>query len=78
MPDAALAQIAKDAGIPLIVDNTALTPALFNPIAHGANVVVHSATKYIGGHGTAIGGAIVDGGNFDWSNGRFCSGDSSS
>ena len=72
VPDvAALAQIAKDAGIPLIVDNTALTPALFNPIAHGANVVVHSATKYIGGHGTAIGGAIVDGGNFDWSNGRF-------
>lgn len=72
VPDfAALAQLAKDAGIPLIVDNTALTPALFNPIAHGANVVVHSATKYIGGHGTAIGGAIVDGGNFDWSNGRF-------
>jgi len=63
--------VAKDAGIPLIVDNTALTPALLNPIAHGANVVVHSATKYIGGHGTAIGGAIVDGGNFDWSNGRF-------
>ncbi|MBL8625491.1 MAG: O-acetylhomoserine aminocarboxypropyltransferase/cysteine synthase [Myxococcales bacterium] len=72
VPDfAALAEVAKDAGIPLIVDNTALTPALLNPIAHGANVVVHSATKYIGGHGTAIGGAIVDGGNFDWSNGRF-------
>ncbi|MBK9032596.1 MAG: O-acetylhomoserine aminocarboxypropyltransferase/cysteine synthase [Myxococcales bacterium] len=72
VPDlAALAQVAKDAGIPLIVDATAVTPALVNPIAHGANIVVHSATKYIGGHGTAIGGAIVDGGNFDWANGKF-------
>ena len=72
VPDfAALAAIAKNAGIPLIVDATAVTPVLVNPIAHGANIVVHSATKYIGGHGTAIGGAIVDGGNFDWSNGKF-------
>ncbi len=72
VPDfAALAAIAKNAGIPLIVDATAVTPVLVNPIAHGANIVVHSATKYIGGHGTAIGGAIVDSGNFDWSNGKF-------
>jgi O-acetylhomoserine (thiol)-lyase len=56
--------------VPLIVDATAVTPALVNPLAHGANIVIHSATKYIGGHGTAIGGAIVDGGNFDWGNGR--------
>ena len=72
VPDyAGLAQVARDAGIPLVVDNTAVTPVLFNPIAHGANIVVHSATKYIGGHGTAIGGAIVDGGNFDWASGKF-------
>ena len=67
----ALGAIAKEAGIPLIVDNTALSPALFNPLHHGANIVVHSATKYIGGHGTSIGGVIVDGGNFPWNNGRF-------
>ncbi|WNG29796.1 O-acetylhomoserine aminocarboxypropyltransferase/cysteine synthase [Cystobacter fuscus] len=67
----ALGAIAKEAGIPLIVDNTALSPALFNPLRHGANIVVHSATKYIGGHGTSIGGVIVDGGNFPWNNGRF-------
>jgi O-acetylhomoserine (thiol)-lyase len=67
----ALGTIAREAGIPLIVDNTATSPALFNPLQHGANIVVHSATKYIGGHGTAIGGAIVDGGNFPWDNGRF-------
>ncbi|MBN9159978.1 MAG: O-acetylhomoserine aminocarboxypropyltransferase [Myxococcales bacterium 68-20] len=67
----ALAAIAKEAGIPLIVDNTALTPALFNPLKHGANIVIHSATKYIGGHGTSIGGVIVDGGTFDWANGKF-------
>lgn len=72
VPDyAALAKVARDAGVPLIVDATAVTPALVNPIAHGANIVIHSATKYIGGHGTAIGGAIVDGGNFDWGNGKF-------
>ena len=67
----ALAEIAKEKGIPLIVDNTAATPVLFRPIEHGANIVVHSATKYIGGHGTAIGGVIVDGGNFPWNNGKF-------
>lgn len=67
----ALAAIAKQAGIPLIVDNTFATPYLFRPFEHGANIVVHSATKYIGGHGTTIGGLIVDGGNFDWSNGKF-------
>ncbi|MEO1229966.1 MAG: O-acetylhomoserine aminocarboxypropyltransferase/cysteine synthase [Myxococcota bacterium] len=67
----AIAQIAKDNGIPLIVDNTAASPVLLNPLAHGANIVVHSATKYIGGHGTAIGGVVIDGGNFDWSNGKF-------
>ncbi|WNG44684.1 O-acetylhomoserine aminocarboxypropyltransferase/cysteine synthase [Archangium minus] len=66
-----LGEIARAAGIPLIVDNTALSPALFNPLRHGANIVVHSATKYIGGHGTSIGGVIVDGGTFPWNNGRF-------
>ena len=67
----ALAQVAREAGIPLIVDNTAATPVLFNPIAHGANIVIHSATKYIGGHGTALGGVIIDAGNFPWNNGKF-------
>lgn len=66
-----LSTIAKEHGIPLIVDNTVPTPAIFRPIEHGANIVVHSATKYIGGHGTAIGGVIVDGGNFAWDNGKF-------
>lgn len=63
--------LAKEVGLPLIVDNTAVTPALFNPLAHGANIVVHSATKFIGGHGTSIGGVIVDGANFPWNNGKF-------
>jgi O-acetylhomoserine (thiol)-lyase len=67
----ALGAIAREANIPFIVDNTALSPALFNPLRHGANIVVHSATKYIGGHGTSIGGVIVDGGNFPWDSGRF-------
>jgi len=72
VPDlAALAAIANDAGIPLVVDNTATTPALLRPIEHGAHIVVESATKYIGGHGQAIGGVIVDGGNFPWNNGKF-------
>jgi O-acetylhomoserine (thiol)-lyase len=66
-----VAKIAKDAGVPVIVDNTALTPILNRPFEWGANVVVHSTTKYIGGHGTSIGGIVVDGGNFDWGNGRF-------
>lgn len=67
----ALGAIAKEAGIPLIVDNTAGTPALVRPMEHGANIVVHSATKYIGGHGTSVGGVIVDGGTFPWDNGKF-------
>jgi len=62
----ALATIAHKHGIPLIVDNTFATPYLFRPIEHGADVVVHSATKFIGGHGTAIGGVIIDSGKFDW------------
>lgn len=66
-----VAKIAKEAGIPLIVDNTCLTPYLNRPFDWGANVVVHSTTKYIGGHGTSIGGMVVDGGNFDWGNGKF-------
>ena len=67
----AIGKIAKEAGIPLIVDNTAATTVLFQPLKHGANIVVHSATKYIGGHGTSVGGVIVDGGNFPWNNGKF-------
>jgi O-acetylhomoserine (thiol)-lyase len=67
----AVAKIAHENKIPLIVDNTFATPYLFRPIEHGANVVVHSATKFIGGHGSSIGGLIVDGGNFDWTNGKF-------
>lgn len=62
----AVAALAKEANLPLIVDNTVATPLLCNPIAHGANIVVHSATKYIGGHGTTIGGIVVDAGTFDW------------
>ncbi|MBS3948183.1 MAG: homocysteine synthase [Dethiobacter sp.] len=67
----AVAQIAHEAGVPLILDNTTPSPYLFRPIAHGADIVVHSATKFIGGHGTSIGGVIVDSGKFDWTNGRF-------
>jgi len=68
----AVATIAHRHGIPLVVDNTFATPYLFRPIEHGADVVVHSATKFIGGHGTALGGIIVDAGNFDWAaNGKF-------
>ena len=61
-----IAQIAHRHGIPLVVDSTFATPYLIRPIEHGADIVVHSATKFIGGHGTAIGGVIVDGGSFDW------------
>lgn len=67
---AGLSEIAHAAGIPLIVDNTVATPYLIQPLAHGADVVVHSATKYLGGHGNAIGGVIIDGGTFDWTQGR--------
>lgn len=63
---AAIAAIAKKANIPLIVDNTLATPYLIKPFEHGANIVVHSATKFLGGHGNSIGGLIVDGGNFDY------------
>jgi O-acetylhomoserine (thiol)-lyase len=67
-----LAQIAHDAGVPLVIDNTTPSPALCRPIQWGADIVVHSATKFIGGHGTSIGGVIVDGGKFDWkASGRF-------
>ena len=62
----AVSEIAHRAGIPVIVDNTFATPYLFRPLEHGADVVVHSATKFIGGHGTVMGGVIVDGGKFDW------------
>jgi O-acetylhomoserine (thiol)-lyase len=57
--------------LPLIIDNTAASPAVCRPLEHGANVVVNSLTKYLGGHGTSIGGIVVDGGNFDWGSGRF-------
>jgi O-acetylhomoserine (thiol)-lyase len=63
---AAVAKIAHEAGIPLIVDNTMATPYLIQPLKHGADIVVHSATKFMGGHGTSIGGVVVDGGTFDW------------
>lgn len=62
----AIAEVAHKHGIPLVVDSTFATPYLLRPIEHGADIVVHSATKFIGGHGTAIGGVIVDGGRFDW------------
>ena len=62
---------SKKNDVPFMVDNTVATPALLNPINHGANIVVYSLTKYINGNGTALGGAIIDGGNFDWSNGKF-------
>jgi O-acetylhomoserine (thiol)-lyase len=63
----ALAALAHKHGLPLVVDNTFGTPFLIRPIEHGADIVVHSATKFIGGHGTTLGGIIVDSGNFDWS-----------
>ncbi|CAN5158615.1 O-acetylhomoserine aminocarboxypropyltransferase [soil metagenome] len=63
---AAIAQVAHDAGVPLIVDNTLATPALCRPIEHGADIVVHSTTKFLNGHGNSIGGLIVDSGRFDW------------
>src|SRR5213595_73719 len=68
----AVAKIAKNAGVPLIVDNTLATPYLCKPIEHGADIVVHSLTKFLGGHGNSIGGLIVDGGTFNWSReGRY-------
>ncbi len=67
----AAAAAAHEAGLPLIVDNTLPSPYLVNPLEYGADVVVHSATKFIGGHGTSIGGVIIDGGKFPWDNGKF-------
>ncbi len=67
----AIASEAKAAKVPFIVDNTVATPALLNPIEHGANIVIHALTKYINGNGTALGGAIIDAGTFDYSNGNF-------
>ena len=68
----AISAIAKKHGLPVVVDNTFGTPYLFRPIEHGADIVVHSATKFIGGHGTSLGGVIVDGGTYDWAkSGRY-------
>lgn len=67
----AVAAVAHEAGLPLIVDNTFATPYLCRPIEWGADVVVHSMTKFLGGHGNSIGGILVDGGRFDWENGKF-------
>ncbi len=67
----AISVVAKEAKIPFIVDNTVATPYLLRPIEHGANIVIHSLTKYIGGHGNSLGGVIIDAGTFDWANGNF-------
>jgi len=67
----AIASIAHEVGVPLIVDNTFATPYLVRPIDHGADIVIHSTTKFIGGHGSSMGGIIVDSGKFDWKNGKF-------
>jgi len=68
---AAVSKIAHGAGVPLVVDNTMPTPFLMRPFDHGADVIIHSTTKFIGGHGTSIGGVVVDSGKFDWGNGNF-------
>jgi O-acetylhomoserine (thiol)-lyase len=68
---AALAKVAHDAGIPFIVDNTVSPPPLFNPFDHGADIVVSSLTKMIGGHGTSLGGVVIEKGDFNWANGKF-------
>jgi O-acetylhomoserine (thiol)-lyase len=68
---AAVAKIAHEAGIPFIVDNTAASPYLCRPFDHGADIVVHSATKFLGGHGTTMGGVVVESGRFPWDNGKF-------
>jgi O-acetylhomoserine (thiol)-lyase len=67
----ALAAVAHDAGIPLVVDATLATPYLVRPIEHGADIVIHSVTKFLGGHGTTLGGIVVESGRFDWGNGKF-------
>jgi O-acetylhomoserine (thiol)-lyase len=68
---AAIADVAHAHGVPLVVDNTVPSPFLCNPIAHGADIVVHSATKYLAGHGTTLGGVVVESGRFPWDNGNF-------
>lgn len=67
----AIAQVAKANQIPLIVDNTVASPSLLNPIKYGANIVIHSLTKFIGGHGSSLGGVVIDAGTFDWASGKF-------
>ncbi len=71
MDIAGIAQVAHARGVPLVVDNTLATPYLCRPLDHGADIVVHSLTKFLGGHGNSIGGAIIDGGKFDWTGGRW-------
>jgi O-acetylhomoserine (thiol)-lyase len=68
---AAIGAVAREAGVPFVVDNTAASPFLCQPIRHGADIVVHSATKFIGGHGTSMGGVVVESGKFPWDNGKF-------
>src|SRR6185503_11961488 len=68
---AAIAKIAHEAGVPFIVDNTAASPYLCQPVAHGADIIVHSATKFLGGHGTTMGGVVVESGKFPWDNSKF-------
>jgi len=68
---AGLAEVAHAAGIPLVVDSTLTTPYLVRPIEHGADIVIHSATKFLGGHGTTLGGVVVESGRFNWGNGKF-------
>jgi O-acetylhomoserine (thiol)-lyase len=68
---AAIGAIAREAGVPFVVDNTAASPYLCQPLRHGADIVVHSATKFIGGHGTTMGGVVVESGKFPWDNGKF-------
>src|SRR5690606_22216095 len=67
----ALAQVAHDAGVPLVIDATLSTPYLCRPLEHGADIVIHSVTKFLGGHGTTLGGVVVESGKFDWGNGKF-------
>jgi len=67
----AVGEIAHAAGVPFMVDNTAASPYLCQPLKHGADIVVHSATKFLGGHGTTMGGVVVEGGHFPWNNGKF-------
>ncbi len=66
-----MAKIAHENGLPLVIDNTFATPYVCRPVDYGADIVVHSLTKFLGGHGTSIGGIIVDAGKFDWNNGKF-------